>query len=265
MKGFGDLVIGRLSDCASSGQSPNRQITKSNNGVTLLELLIAVSLLSLLSVGILTALRVGVNATGKANARLMDNRRMAGMQRILEQQIAGFVPVVANCVPEDERPSVRLPFFQGEPRSMRFVSSFSLGEGWRGFAQVLEFQVIPGEMGDGVRLVVNEHVYTGSAGAGAFCLGTALDEELGVQAPLFRPIVVGPSSFVLADRLAFCRFSYREVLPQPARERWVERWIAPRWPSAVRIEMAPIEPDAVRLRPLSLTAPIRVNAKPGEQ
>jgi len=63
-------------------------------GVTLLELLLAVSLLGLLSAGILMALRVGANAMQKANARLIDNRRMNGVQRILEQEIAGFMPVV---------------------------------------------------------------------------------------------------------------------------------------------------------------------------
>ena len=235
------------------------------SGVTLLELLLAVFLLGLLSVGIMTALRVGVTALEKANARLMDNRRMAGVQRILEQQIAGFVPVMADCLPEGEKLPVRLPFFQGEPQSMRLVSSFSLGEGWRGYAQVLEFQVIPGEKGAGVRLIVNEHPYSGPPGAGAFCLGMALDEQLGLRAPLFPPIVVTPQSFVLADRLAFCRFFYRETMRPPARERWVQRWIVPRWPSAVRIEMAPVEADAVRIQPLTLTAPIRVNAEPGAQ
>jgi prepilin-type N-terminal cleavage/methylation domain-containing protein len=235
------------------------------SGVTLLELLLAVSLLSLLSVGILTALRVGVTALGKANSRLMDNRRMAGVQRILEQQIAGFVPVVANCVREGERPPFRLPFFQGEIQSMRMVSSFSLAEGWRGQAQVLEFQVIPGERGAGLRLIVNEHLYAGPGVAGAYCLGLVPDEQLRVQVPLFRPIVVTPQSFVLADRLAFCRFSYREVLPPPIGERWVQHWISPRWPSAVRIEMAPVEDDTARIPPLTMTAPIRVNADPRER
>jgi hypothetical protein len=238
-------------------------ISRRTSGVTLLELLLAVSLLSLLSVGILTALRVGLSAMGKADARLIENRRVAGAQRILSDQIAGFIPVVANCVPPDERPPMPLPFFQGEPQSMRFVSSYSLGEGWRGLARILEFQVIPGERGAGVRLVVNEHMYTGPGGAGAFCLGTALDPQLGLQAPQFRPIVVGPSSFVLADRLAFCRFSYRELLPLAPGERWVQNWIIPKWPSAVRIDMAPIAADAVQVQPLSITAPIRVDAEPG--
>ena len=83
--------------------------------------------------------------------------------------------------------------------------------------------------------------------------------------PVFPPIVVTPQSFVLADRLAFCRFYYRETRLPPDRERWVQRWIVPRWPSAVRIEMAPVEADAVRIQPLTMTAPIRVNAEPRVQ
>jgi len=234
-----------------------------NAGVTLLELLLAVSLLSLLSTGMLMALHVGVNAMQKSNTRLMDNRRMAGTQRILEQEIAGFIPVLAQCLAEGDRPRVSMPFFQGELQSMRFVSSFSLGEGWRGYPQVLEFQVIRGEAGEGVRLVVNERLYTGPRGAGDACLGYTRDDQLGLMVPLFRPIAVGPRSFVLADRLAFCRFSFREVLPVPDRERWTTRWIAPKWPSAIRMDMAPLDPGAGRLQPLSLIAPVHVNTAPG--
>jgi hypothetical protein len=233
-------------------------------GVTLLELLLAVSLLTLLSTGMLMALHVGVNAMQKSNTRLMDNRRMAGTQRILEQEIAGFIPVMAVCQSEGDGSRTRIPFFQGEPQSMRFVSSFSLGEGWRGYAQVLEFQVIPGEAGAGVRLVVNELMYTGPGGAGATCLGYVRDDSLGLMVPQFRPIAVGPRSFVLADRLAFCRFAFREEVPTPERERWTTSWIAPKWPTAVRIDMAPMEPGTARLQPMSLIAPVHVNTAPGE-
>lgn len=235
---------------------------KGRRGVTLLELLLAVSLLALLSAGILTALHVGVSAMDKANARLMDNRRLAGVQRILEGEIAGFVPVVAACMAGGEGQPETLPFFQGEPQSMRFVSAYSLAEGWRGYARILEYQVIPGGRGEGVRLVVNEHLYTGPLSAGAFCLGTAASLDAGVRVPVFRPIQVGQGSFVLADRLAHCRFRFRQTVPPPELERWVDHWILPQWPSAVRIEMEPLAVDAVRLPPLTITAPIRVNAQP---
>lgn len=230
--------------------------------MTLLELLIAVSLLSLLSVGLLVALRVGLDAFQRTDRRLLDNRRVARAQRILEEQIAGFIPVVAECLAAPEAPRVKMPFFQGEPQSMRFVSAYSLAEGWRGYPRVLEYQVIPGEKGEGVRLVVNEHLYTGPLGAGAFCLGPGPDPLSGVPAPLFRPIEVGPASFVLADRLAYCRFGYRESPPPPAPERWLARWVLPQWPSAIRIEMAPLEPDRSKLQPIELAAAVRVNKIP---
>jgi prepilin-type N-terminal cleavage/methylation domain-containing protein len=233
-------------------------------GVTLLELLVAVSLLSLLTAGVLAALRLGINAMGKANARLLDNRRVAGSQRILEQQIAGFLPVVAECLTGPEGAPVRMPFFQGEPQSMRFVSGYSLEEAWRGYPRTLEFQVIPNPEG-GERLVVNEHLYTGPRGPGLFCLGTAFDPLLRAPAPRFRPIEIGPQSFVLADRLEFCRFLYREAPPPPEPERWIPRWIRPEWPTAIRIEMASLEPDPTRVQPLTLTLPVRVTKRPMER
>lgn len=236
---------------------------RGERGVTLLEMLVAVTLLSLLSGGILLALHAGLNGMAKAKARLMDNRRLAGTQRILEQQIAGFLPVMADCVGAGAMAAPRIPFFQGEAQSMRFVSAYSLGEAWRGVAQILEFQVIPGEPGGGLRLVVNEHPYAGSRSAGIFCAGMIADGTTGLPVPAFHPIAVGPQSFVLADRLAYCRFSFLERGRGPEPDRWVTHWTAPRWPAAVRIEMAPIEADAVRLRPLTLTVPVQVTALPG--
>ena len=53
----------------------------SRAGVTLMELIIAISLLSLLSVGLLMAMRVGLNAMEKSNNRIMANRRVSGAQR----------------------------------------------------------------------------------------------------------------------------------------------------------------------------------------
>jgi prepilin-type N-terminal cleavage/methylation domain-containing protein len=233
-------------------------------GVTLLEMLVAVTLLSLLAGGILVALHVGLNGMAKAKARLMDNRRLAGTQRILEEQIAGFMPVMGECVVGADQAAVRIPFFQGAPQSMRFVSAYSLREAWRGLPQILEFQVIPGEPGGGVRLIVNEHPYGGPRSTGVFCAGMVPAGEGGLFVPAFQPITAGPQSFVLADRLAYCRFSFLLRGRGPAEpDRWVEQWTLPVWPAAVRMEMAPIEEDTVRLRPLNLVVPVRVTAAPG--
>jgi hypothetical protein len=188
------------------------------------------------------------------------------VQRSLEQQIAGLMPVMADCMGAPDVPPARMRFFQGAPESMRFVSSYSLGEASRGYPRILEFQVIPGEEGHGVRLVVNEHFYTGPRSAGLFCLGWAPGGGPGGAPPgfVFPPIQAGPESFVLADRLAYCRFLYRESVPPPALERWTRAWDAVRWPSAVRIEMAPLDTPPSRPALVSITAPIRVNRAPFE-
>jgi hypothetical protein len=224
-------------------------------GITLLEVVIAVSLLSLLIVGMSTALRLGLNALSKTNTRLMANRRVTGSQQALQQQLEGFMPVIGLCGSAPGAPGgTKMPFFQGEPESMRFVSSYSLQEGARGFPRILEFQVVPGEGGKGVRLVLNENLYTGPASAGFFCLGG------GPGAFVFRPIEIGPRSFVLADRLAFCRFSYQSA--PPTHVEWTPAWKLPRWPGAIRIEMAPVDEEISRLRPVSVTARIHVNRYP---
>lgn len=231
-------------------------------GLTLIEVLIAVTLMSILSVGILMAMRVAVDALQKGNRKLMDNRRVAGAQRVLEQQIAGFMPVKAPCAGSPEASPEPFPFFQGEPQSMRFVSIYSLQEAWRGVPRILELQVIAGDEGNGVRLVVNEIPYTGPLSAGQLCIGMPVDPSLGVKAPQFLPVQAGPQSFVLADKLAWCRFSYLEPKKPPEIERWQPQWVQPRWPLGIRVEMAPLADNPARLRPLTITAPVRVNRAP---
>lgn len=225
------------------------------SGMTLIEVLIAVSLVGLLSVGMLMAMRVGLNAMDKANRWLISNRRSIGAQRILEQQVTNLLPAPADCLAAPGARPERIRFFQGEPQSMRFVSTYSLEEGHRGYPRILEFQVIPGENNQGVRLIVNEHLYTGPASTGRFCLGR-------LPFPRFAPIEAGPRSFVLADRLAGCRFLYRETLPPPLLENWVPVWVKPEWPSAIRVEMEPLERDDAKIPLLSATLAVRAAKNP---
>jgi hypothetical protein len=218
-------------------------------GVTLMELLVSISLLSLLSVGMLFAIRIGMNSMQKANARLMANRKVMGVDKIFAEQLAGYMPVKADCAGP---PVVAIPFFQGEPDTMRFVSSYSLQEGSRGYPRILEYHVIPGEQGRGVRLIVNEILYTGPLSTGRICIGAQ-------PVPQFLPVEIGSFSFVLADKLAYCRLIYKEVIPDTPIERWVPKWIKATPPVAIRIEMGPLEPDPSQLQLLDVTAPIRIN------
>jgi hypothetical protein len=229
-------------------------------GVTLIELLIAVLLMSLLSVGIVLSLRVALNAMNKTDSRLMGNRRVASVERILNEEIAGMMPVTAECS-AGGRKGTQLMFFQGEAQTMRLASTYSLREGTRGIPMILEFQVIPGENEQGVRLVVNETWYTGPKGAGLLCIGMGRESGGGPPGPLFVPVQIGGNSFVLSDRLAYCHFSFRDsrTRRQPI---WVDHWVKEFYPDAIRVELAPLAPDAGKLQPVALTIPIRITRLP---
>jgi prepilin-type N-terminal cleavage/methylation domain-containing protein len=240
------------------------------SGVTLIEVLIAITLFSLLSVAMLFAMRIGLNTFSKTDAKLMENRRVGGAQRILLEEIEGLAPVAAPCIGTPPSPgspqttSQSISFFQGAPETMRLISTFSLQLGWRGMPQILELAVIPGENGRGVRLVVNEVPYTGAAAAGRSCVGFAPDPITGAMTPRFAPVLAGPQSFVLADQLAFCRFFYLSPGPQPGLPPvWTAAWSAVGWPRGVRVEMAPLEPDGTRLQPITVTAPVQLLRTPG--
>lgn len=229
------------------------------SGITLIELLVAMTLFSLLSVAVLFAFRIGLNAMDRANHRLLANRRVLGVERVLTQQLAGFIPVKADCFTSPQAPPARLPFFQGEAQTMRFVSSYSLNEAGRGYPRILEYQVISGENGEGVRLIVNEFWYTGPRSAGGACVGV-----IGGPPPqmIFRPVEIGPTSFVLADKLAHCAFFYKEERPLPQPDIWSQRWTKVRAPNAIRIDMAPLRPDPGSLEVPTIVAPIRITRDP---
>jgi hypothetical protein len=233
-------------------------------GVTLIELLIATLLLSMLSLSVVLTLRVALSGMTKSDSKLMANRRVSNIERILDEEIKEMMPVTANCQTQTGAAGASLMFFQGEEQSMRLASTYSLQQGERGLPMILEYQVIPGEDDQGVRLIVNEHWYTGPRGAGVYCYGAGGGPDGGPPGPHFAPITIGPDSFVLADKLAYCRFSFRDQRLPGQIPVWVTRWVKTVLPSAVRIELAPLAPDLGRLQPVTLTIPVHVTRLPLE-
>ncbi|MBI4892381.1 MAG: prepilin-type N-terminal cleavage/methylation domain-containing protein [Acidobacteria bacterium] len=239
---------------------------RSQSGMTLIEVLIAITLVSLLSVAMLFAIRSGISAMDASQRRMASNRRAVSAQRILSQQVAGFLPVKAKCGASVVSEGGGLfPFFQGTPSVMRFVTTYSLDGAGRGFPQVVELFILPGENGAGFRLVVNEIPYTGPAGAGFLCLPPQPDPVTGLSLVRFPDPQPSPRTFILADKLAFCRFLYLQAI-EPEPDHWVPVWTKlDFWPRAIRVEMAPLERDASRIPPMTFTGLIRPNRMVHEQ
>ncbi len=228
-------------------------------GVTLIEILIAISLLSLLSVGILIAMRIGFNTMEKVDSRLVSNRRVSYARRIVENEIAGYTFTQAQWQPQTPQAQT-IPFYQWEQNAMRFVTSYSLQDAWRGRPQIAVLQVIPGADGNGVRLVVNEVPYTGSIQAGEMI--AAIDPDNTVH---FAQLSPDSHSFVLADRLAYCRFSYLEPKYEAPYQVWRQDWVLrQKLPQGIRIDMAPLDTASPDLHVSSITAALHINRTPGE-
>ena len=260
--GEASASLGGFRDTQPSGtRVPTELKLTRQSGVTLIELLIAVSLVSFISLVMVMAMRIGLNAMDRTNDKFTTNRKIISVERIMQSQIAGLMPVVADCRPNGGDPVGRFLMFEGRSDTLRFVSNYSLAEAARGYARLLEFKVISGDAGGGVRLTVNERIYGGPFMIGSLCMGIEPNAE-GRVLPVFTPIEVGPASFVLADKLQYCRFVYRETLPPPDLERWLPAWPAQDLlPSAIRIELAPLAPDAAKLQLQTITAPVHVTKR----
>lgn len=234
-------------------------------GMTLIELLIAVALVSLLSVGMLHSIRVGLGALEGVQRRLTASRRALGAQRILELQLNSFLPLRANCLDAGGAPGRPRALFTGEANMMRFVTRYSLEGGMRGTPQIAELWVAPGERGQGMRLLLNEIPWRGAIGASPFC---GPPPVAGPMPPMIlqmpQPL---PSTFVLADKIGAAIFAYQERsrLAEPAGA-WLPRWGRDDvWPWAVRVEILPGQAAASAAQPVGVTARLGITKPPGEQ
>ena len=220
---------------------------RNERGFTLIELMISVTLVAAIATGMLWSMRTSLLTLEKVDARLDSNRREVSVEQILSRELQGVMPVTGECRSFAGGIMGHTPAFMGTEQSLVLVSSYSMAEGARGFPRVLQYQVVPSDRG-GVRLIVNESLYTGPTSLQPVCLEHA-------PAPAF----VAPQSFILADRLAYCRIAYQEYLPiTPAQQHWLPFWNRPDLPAAIHIDMRPLIPDPASLPQLSATVPIHV-------
>jgi general secretion pathway protein J len=204
-------------------------------GFTLIELLIAITLVAAISTGMLMAMRTGLITLEKVDGRLQENRRVMAIQQMLIRQIASVMPSLGDCG------TARAPMFAGTDQYLRFVSSYSLNEGARGYPQLVEYQIAPDPQG-GLQLLENEHPFLSPSSSSLFC----------------GPFQGNPQTFQVAHGLAAARFSYRDPLI-PGEMRWLPLWNRLNLPAAVRLEMFPLHVEPGRLTLQSVNVPMRIH------
>jgi hypothetical protein len=214
--------------------------------------MIAITLVAAISAGLLTTMRNGLLTMERVQTRLAENRTALGIQDLIRRQIGGAMPVKGLC--GGEGPALG-EVFRGNSQAMLLVSNESLAEGSRGYPRVAFFQVQPNADGT-VRLVVFEQFFPGPAATAPFCE----PDPTVLHAP-----VNGPAALVLLDNLAYCRFVYRNINQNTLFGReWMEAWVQPLLPYAVRIELEAAANRPVRMPVGNITIPLHVSRTPGE-
>lgn len=219
-------------------------------GFTLLELLVSITIVSLLATTALMAWRVGASGWQKANERLARDRAVLAVHQLLEEQMAAMVPYQA--LPPKGAKEL---FFQGEPQTARFVSRYSLGQRMRSGLYLVEYQVA--ERPGGTRLLLlNEWPVSSQEALGAWLLGT----ETSPQGKILRfsAFERGPQTVMLLDGLQECGFEYYRAGTPLKPGVWTEQWTAmdDELPRAMRIR-AVAAAESGKLTPVSVVAAVR--------
>jgi prepilin-type N-terminal cleavage/methylation domain-containing protein len=208
----------------------------SRSGFTLIELIIAITLVSAIVAGMLSAMRGGLLTLERVQNRIQESRGTLGLDQMVRRQIGGIVPAQGDCA-IDPNNSFRGPEFRGNPEAMLFVTTYSVTQGARGYPHLVEYRVIPNNDGT-VRVVMEELLFASPATTRNFC-----------AAPnLVLPLEPSGRSMVIAPRVASARISYRQMDPYThLGGDWLSEWTFPMLPSAIRIDMLPVGSIAVPL------------------
>jgi general secretion pathway protein J len=222
-------------------------------GFTLVELLIAITLVAAISAGLLTTMRNALLTMEKTQQRLGENRKALGVADLIRRQIGGAMPVKGICGAGEQ--SGPRDIFRGNSSALLLVSNESMDEGSRGHPRIALYQVRNNPDGT-VRLEVTEQLFSGPSSTVPYC---DLDpKKFGVPTN-------GPAPLVLLDKLAYCRFIYRNLNQSTLFGRDVlEEWVHPYLPYAIRVELETIPGTNARMPVGSITIPLHISKYPGE-
>jgi len=235
---------------APRSTAPVRRRWRAEAGLTLLELLVSITIVSLLATTALFAWRVGSSAWQKASERMEKDRTVLAVHELLEEQIASMVPYQALA-----ESGAREVFFQGEPGTARFVSRYSLAHRATSGLYLIEYQVAA--QTDGTRqLLLNESPVWGGQELGRL-LGAAENRPEGLVRK-FLPFERGPQTVVLLEGLRECRFEYYWSPGASQPGTWSEQWTVrnDEVPQAMRIDAASPAGSGA-LKPATIVASVR--------
>jgi prepilin-type N-terminal cleavage/methylation domain-containing protein len=206
--------------------SEKRRTIQSEKGFTLLEMIVAVTLVVMMAVGIWSVFRTSLRAWSRGTEYIDASQRQRNILDMVRKQLASAYPLTAP--PDPNSPNPVLPIssnliFQGTETSLQFISLNSL-----------HFQDSPG------LTLVNYEVAQGPEGAAIL---VEREERFLGQIPDYESETDLAGMTPLFGNLTQCYFEY---LSEDEEEPWVREWDAEergQLPEAVAVNMAAVDTD----------------------
>ena len=196
--------------------------THQEAGFSLLELVVALTLLAMMAIGIWVALDVCIRSWVQGMDSIDINQRSRSAPDLIRKQIASALPVFADSSSVQNMSVIPSLVFSGSESSLRFVSPHSL-QVFDSAGLVLVSYEIQVDSDEQMALVEFEELYTGGSGGNGF---------------------IG-SSLVFIN-LRSCNFEYYDPGDTEKPGEWVSTWNVPglpRMPAAIRISMIAKNPQ----------------------
>lgn len=205
-------------------------------GFTLLEVLIATSLMALLMVALVTGLHIGTRAWQGGEARLRGIHRDEELSAFLARQISSLVPYTA--VSEEPELPGRFPILEATPSRLRFLSTYGSRFGNRSGLLLVEC-VVSGTSRGTVDVALRETPVRGDR----MLLDEIIervteDSTIGKRTIVFKPFSVREGDLSLVTGLDRARFEYLDPAAPSGEPAWLPKWEgrpeAP-YPAAIRL------------------------------
>lgn len=201
-----------------------------SHGFTLIEVVVSLTLMTIIGVLVLSALRTGMAATEKGQLELASLRSRLSTVRILQNQLRGAVPLLYWTVDGVLRKTHVA--FDGDRSSLRFVSRDSLFDGPDGVPRWVELSWKDSQS-DGMAINVKEFRIIPP--------NNAADSQ-----------VIGEVNLLPGSE---CQFEYLRRARGTAPSRWLEAWNMDEereLPAAVRLTVRSKKQSSKLLIPLEI-------------
>jgi general secretion pathway protein J len=177
---------------------------KTQHGVTLIELLVAITLLGFVSLGLLFAMRIGIGAWQHGDARMAADRAVVTAGDLISAQLAGAQARNVGWGVREQRVSFLL--FDGAADRLQFLTRYSVAGRERGGSYLAEYWFEHNARNE-CRLLYNEYPFRSDNDAAAV-VEQLTQDRMGQVVVQYRAPHAGPNTRILYTGLHDCAFEY---------------------------------------------------------